>query len=82
MKVGQNAVFKLPFEGRDPMRIQWYREGEELLDDTNVKIEKSSTHSRLLLSKCQRKETGEIKIRLRNEFGTVEAFSKLIVLGE
>ncbi|XP_041954253.1 immunoglobulin-like and fibronectin type III domain-containing protein 1 isoform X2 [Alosa sapidissima] len=80
VRVGQNAVFKLPFEGRDPMKIQWYREGEELLDDTNVKIEKSLTQSRLLLSRCQRKESGEIKFRLRNEFGTTEAFSKLIVL--
>ena len=82
IRVGQTASFKLPFEGRDPMRIQWYREGEELLEDTNIKIEKSTSHSSLKLSKCQRKESGEIKIRLRNDFGTLEAFSRLIVLGE
>ncbi|XP_042563610.1 immunoglobulin-like and fibronectin type III domain-containing protein 1 [Clupea harengus] len=80
IRVGQTASFKLPFEGRDPMRIQWYREGEELLEDTNIKIEKSTSHSSLKLSKCQRKESGEIKIRLRNDFGTLEAFSRLIVL--
>ncbi|KAL2104216.1 hypothetical protein ACEWY4_001084 [Coilia grayii] len=80
IKVGQNAVFKLPFEGRDPMKIQWFREGEELLEEPGVKIEISSSHSRLLLSKCQRKESGEIKIRLKNEFDTVEALSRLIVL--
>ncbi|XP_062315337.1 immunoglobulin-like and fibronectin type III domain-containing protein 1 isoform X3 [Osmerus eperlanus] len=80
VKVGQNAIFKLPFVGCEPMKIQWYRDGEELLDESNVKIEKSTSHSRLLLSKCQRKETGEIKIRLKNEHGILEAVSKLIVL--
>ncbi|MCI4375310.1 hypothetical protein PGIGA_G00107990 [Pangasianodon gigas] len=80
IKVGQNATFKLSFVGREPIKVQWYHEGEELLDDINVKIEKSSSHSCLLLTKCQRKDTGEIKFKLKNEFGTTEAFSKLIVL--
>ncbi|XP_030634071.1 immunoglobulin-like and fibronectin type III domain-containing protein 1 [Chanos chanos] len=80
VKVGQNASFKLSFVGREPMKIQWYNEGEELLEDSHIKIEKSSSHSRLLLSKCQRKATGEIKIKIKNEFGTIEALSKLIVL--
>lgn len=83
VKVGQNAIFKLPFVGLEPMKIQWYREEEELLDNNNnVKIEKSTYHSRLLLSKCQRKDTGEIKIKIKNEHGTSEAFSQLIVIGE
>lgn len=81
IKVGQNATFKLPFVGREPMKIQWYNEGEELVDDTHIKIEKSSTHSRLLLTKCQRKASGEIKIKIKNECGSIEALSQLIVLG-
>ncbi|KAI5109120.1 immunoglobulin-like and fibronectin type III domain containing 1, tandem duplicate 1 isoform X3, partial [Silurus meridionalis] len=80
IKVGQNAAFKLSFVGREPIKVQWYHESEELLDDINVKIEKSFCHSRLVLTKCQRKDTGEIKLKLKNEFGTTEAFSKLIVL--
>lgn len=70
------------FVGHEPVKIKWYREGEELLDDNNTKIEKSASHSRLLLSRCQRKETGEIKIKLKNEDGFTEAISQLIVLGE
>uniref|UniRef100_A0A674BWZ5 Immunoglobulin-like and fibronectin type III domain-containing protein 1 n=1 Tax=Salmo trutta TaxID=8032 RepID=A0A674BWZ5_SALTR len=80
VKVGNSTTFKLPFVGREPMKIQWYRKGEELLDDNTTKIEKSFTQSRLLLSKCQRKDTGEIKIKLKNEHGTMEAISRLIVL--
>uniref|UniRef100_A0A8D0DDP3 Immunoglobulin like and fibronectin type III domain containing 1, tandem duplicate 2 n=1 Tax=Sander lucioperca TaxID=283035 RepID=A0A8D0DDP3_SANLU len=79
VKVGHNAIFKLHFVGHEPIKIKWYREGEELLED-NTKIEKSPSHSRLLLSRCQRKDTGEIKIRLKNEHGCIEAISQLIVL--
>ncbi|KAK6318811.1 hypothetical protein J4Q44_G00100220 [Coregonus suidteri] len=80
IKVGQSATFKLSFMGRDPIKIYWYNEGEELAEDKHINIEKSLTHSRLLLSKCQRKATGEIKIKIKNECGTIEGISRLIVL--
>uniref|UniRef100_A0A4W5R2F6 Immunoglobulin like and fibronectin type III domain containing 1, tandem duplicate 1 n=1 Tax=Hucho hucho TaxID=62062 RepID=A0A4W5R2F6_9TELE len=80
IKKGQKATFKIPFVGRDPMKIQWYHEGEELSDDTNIKIEHGEGYSQLTLNKLQRKDTGEIKFKLKNEFGTVEAFAKIIVI--
>ncbi|XP_051754231.1 LOW QUALITY PROTEIN: immunoglobulin-like and fibronectin type III domain-containing protein 1 [Ctenopharyngodon idella] len=80
VKAGENASFKLPFSGKEPIKIQWFKEDEELLQGHGVKIEKSSAHTRLLLAKCQRKDTGEIKIKIKNEFATVEATSKLIIL--
>ncbi|XP_062400978.1 immunoglobulin-like and fibronectin type III domain-containing protein 1 [Sardina pilchardus] len=80
IKAGQSATFKLDFVGREPMKIQWYSEDEELLNDKFIKIERSSSDSCLLLNKCQRKQTGEIKIKLKNEFGTIEALTKLIVI--
>ncbi|KAM8863493.1 immunoglobulin-like and fibronectin type III domain-containing protein 1 isoform 3-T3 [Spinachia spinachia] len=80
VKAGHNAIFKLQFLGHEPVKIKWYSEGEELLDDNNTKIEKSASHSRLLLSRCQRRDTGEIKIKLKNEHGFIEAISQLIVL--
>lgn len=64
------------------MGIQWYKDDDEILPALNVKIETSDTESQLRLLKCQRKESGEIKIKIKNEFGTREAISKLIVLGE
>lgn len=63
------------------MKVQWYHEGEELLEDTNVKIEKSATHTRLVLTKCRRKSSGEIKIKIKNECGMAEAITDLVVLG-
>lgn len=72
----------MTFVGREPMKIQWYNDGEELMEDSHTKIEKSSSHSRLLLTKCPRKITGEIKIKIKNECGTTEAITQLIVLGK
>ncbi|XP_019911308.3 immunoglobulin-like and fibronectin type III domain-containing protein 1 isoform X3 [Esox lucius] len=79
VKKGQKASFKVPFVGRDPIKIQWYLEGNELSEDTNVKIEHTEGNSRLLLNKLHRKDSGEIKIKLKNEFGTTEAFATLVV---
>ncbi|XP_055366166.1 immunoglobulin-like and fibronectin type III domain-containing protein 1 isoform X2 [Betta splendens] len=80
VKVGHNAIFRLHFVGHKPIKIQWYREGEQLQDNNNMKIETSAGHSRLLLMRCQRKDIGEIKIKLKNEHGFAEAISHLIVL--
>uniref|UniRef100_A0A3Q1JY14 Uncharacterized protein n=1 Tax=Anabas testudineus TaxID=64144 RepID=A0A3Q1JY14_ANATE len=80
IKAGENAEWKLPFSGGAPLSIQWYKDDDELLPALNVKIETSDTESQLRLLKCQRKESGEVKIKIKNEFGTTEAISKLIVL--
>lgn len=82
IKAGESAEWKLAFSGQAPMSIQWYKDDDELLPALNVKTEASDTESKLRLLKCQRKESGEIKIKIKNEFGTKEAISKLIVLGE
>ncbi|XP_070850153.1 immunoglobulin-like and fibronectin type III domain-containing protein 1 [Chaetodon trifascialis] len=80
IKAGENAEWKLPFSGGAPMNTQWYKDDDELLPGLNVKIETSATESRLRLTKCQRKDSGEVKIKIKNEYGTTEAISKLIVL--
>ncbi|XP_060775407.1 immunoglobulin-like and fibronectin type III domain-containing protein 1 isoform X2 [Neoarius graeffei] len=80
VRSGENAIFKLPFSGKVPIRVQWLKDEAELLEGSGVRIESSSSQSRLLLNKCQRKDTGEVKIKLKNEFSTNEATSKLIVL--
>lgn len=82
IKAGENAEWKLPFSGGAPMNIQWYKDDDELLPGLNVKIDTSDTKSQLRLNKCQRKDGGEVKIKIKNEFGTTEAISKLIVLGK
>lgn len=82
IKAGENAEWKLPFSGGSPMNTFWYKDDDELLPGLSVKIETSATESRLRLTKCQRKDSGEVKIKIKNEYGTTEATSKLIVLGK
>lgn len=81
VKKGHKAIFKIAYVGREPIKVQWYLEGEELSEESNIKIEHSEGSSQLLLLKLQRKDSGEVKIKLKNEFGTVEACSELNVLG-
>lgn len=64
------------------MNIQWYKDDDLLSPSPTVKIETSSDKSKLRLIRCQRKDSGEVKVKIKNEFGTNEAMSKLIVLGE
>lgn len=81
VKKGQKATYKLPYIGREPIKVQWYLEGEEVTDGGNMKIENTECCTRLLLTKLQRKDSGEVKIKLKNEFGVAEALSQIIVLG-
>lgn len=81
VRASENAAFKLPFSGKEPLKVQWFKDDSELLDGPNVKTKSSFTQSQLLLTKCQRKDSGEVKIKIKNEFATIEAMSKLIVLG-
>ncbi|XP_061543498.1 immunoglobulin-like and fibronectin type III domain-containing protein 1 [Phycodurus eques] len=81
VKAGETAEWKLQFSGGQPMNVQWKKDNDELLPALNVKIEKSATESKLRLAKCQRKDSGEVQIKIKNEFGTRGAISQLIVLG-
>lgn len=64
------------------MNMQWYKDDDTLVPAPNVKMETSGAQRRLRLTRCQRKDGGEVKLKIKNEFGTMEAVSRLIVLGE
>ncbi|XP_076125295.1 immunoglobulin-like and fibronectin type III domain-containing protein 1 [Alosa pseudoharengus] len=80
VKVGQNGSFKMPFEPQENLEIKWFKDGVELNDGGGVKIQRELNHSRLLMKDCIRSDGGEIKIKLKNPFGEIEATSRLIVL--
>ncbi|XP_059184837.1 immunoglobulin-like and fibronectin type III domain-containing protein 1 [Centropristis striata] len=80
IRVGQNATFKMPFPPQEGLVVSWFKDGTEVKDGGGVKIVKEPNHSRLLFRDCLRTDGGEIKIQLKNPFGSVEATSRLIVL--
>nr|XP_020467849.1 immunoglobulin-like and fibronectin type III domain-containing protein 1 [Monopterus albus] len=80
VKKGHKATFKISYTGQEPIKVSWFLEGEELSDSGNIKIEFSEGYGRLLLNKLQRKDSGEVKVKLKNECGAAEAISQLVVL--
>nr|XP_046168653.1 immunoglobulin-like and fibronectin type III domain-containing protein 1 isoform X6 [Oncorhynchus gorbuscha] len=80
VKVGQNASWKMPYTPQDNLEVKWFKDDKELKDGGGVKLVKEVNHSRLLFRECLRSDAGEIKIQLKNPFGTIEATSRLIVL--
>ncbi|XP_043096965.1 immunoglobulin-like and fibronectin type III domain-containing protein 1 [Puntigrus tetrazona] len=80
VKAGQSASFKMSFPPQASLEIKWFKNGSELLDGGSVKVLKESNHSRLQIRDCLRLDTGQIKIQLKNPFGSIEALSSLIVL--
>ncbi|XP_024239445.1 immunoglobulin-like and fibronectin type III domain-containing protein 1 isoform X11 [Oncorhynchus tshawytscha] len=80
VKVGQNASWKMPYTPQDNLEVKWFKDDKELKDGGGVKLVKEVNHSRLLFRECLRSDAGEIKIQLKNPFGTIEGTSRLIVL--
>ncbi|CAM4685779.1 unnamed protein product [Caretta caretta] len=80
VKAGQNAIVKIPFEGRKPVRATWLRDGDELLNDARIHIDKADSFTRLSISSTNRKDCGDYKVKLKNESGTLEASLKLEVI--
>ncbi|XP_051563269.1 immunoglobulin-like and fibronectin type III domain-containing protein 1 [Myxocyprinus asiaticus] len=80
VKAGQTASFKMSFPPQASLEVKWFKNGSELLDGGSVKVVKESNHSRFQMKDCMRMDTGEIKIQLKNPFGSTEAISSLLVL--
>ncbi|XP_069489741.1 immunoglobulin-like and fibronectin type III domain-containing protein 1 [Ambystoma mexicanum] len=80
IRAGQNAMVKVPFRGRKPIKATWYQDEVELADDGRIHIDQAANFSQLSITKASRKDSGNIKLRLKNGSGTLEANLKLVVL--
>lgn len=82
VKAGKNAMVKIPFEGRKPIRVMWLKDNQELLDDDRINIDSLENFTRLSIPSTSRKDSGDYKVRLKNECGSFEVPLKLEVIGE
>ncbi|XP_074833343.1 immunoglobulin-like and fibronectin type III domain-containing protein 1 [Carettochelys insculpta] len=80
VKAGQNAMVKIPFKGRKPVRATWLKDGDKLMDDTRIHIDKADNFTRLSIFSTNRKDCGDYKVKLKNESGALEASLKLEVI--
>lgn len=80
VKAGQTATIKIPFKGRPPPRVTWYKDGLELMEDERTKVERTVDSTTLVLSKCEREDSGALMLRLKSDCGTAVANLHLNVL--
>ncbi|XP_065450138.1 LOW QUALITY PROTEIN: immunoglobulin-like and fibronectin type III domain-containing protein 1 [Chrysemys picta bellii] len=73
-------MVKIPFEGRKPVRATWLRDGNELLNDARIHIDKADNFTWLSISSTNRKDCGDYKVKLKSDSGTLEASLKLEVI--
>ncbi|XP_062922554.1 immunoglobulin-like and fibronectin type III domain-containing protein 1 [Mobula hypostoma] len=69
VKAGQTATVKVPFKGKLPMKVSWYKDGDELFSDNRIKIDNAGNFTRLSIFNCNRKDSGTLTAKLKNESG-------------
>ncbi|XP_032898057.1 immunoglobulin-like and fibronectin type III domain-containing protein 1 [Amblyraja radiata] len=79
VKAGQSAAVKVPFTGKPPIKVSWCKDGDELFIDNRIKIDNIGDFTRLSISNCNRKDSGTLTVKLKNESGTSSANISLCV---
>lgn len=51
VKAGQTAAIKIPFRGKPPPKVTWYRDGVEVMEDERTKVERTADSTSLVLSR-------------------------------
>uniref|UniRef100_UPI00398F2372 immunoglobulin-like and fibronectin type III domain-containing protein 1.1 n=1 Tax=Pristiophorus japonicus TaxID=55135 RepID=UPI00398F2372 len=79
VKAGHTATVKVPVSGKPPIKVSWYKDGDELFEDNRISIDNSGNFTRLSISNCNRKDSGKLTIKLKNESGIASANISLAV---
>ncbi|XP_044050814.1 immunoglobulin superfamily member 22-like isoform X2 [Siniperca chuatsi] len=80
VKAGQTATIKIPFKGKPPPKVTWYKDGVEVMEDERTKVERTADGTSLVLSRCVREDSGAIMLRLKSDCGTAVANLHLNVI--
>ncbi|KAM3869988.1 immunoglobulin superfamily member 22-like [Diretmus argenteus] len=80
VKAGQTATIKIPFKGRPPPKVTWYKDGLEVMEDDRTKVERTADSTSLVLSRTVREDSGVIMLRVKNDCGSAVAHLHLNVV--
>ncbi|XP_033823481.2 immunoglobulin superfamily member 22-like [Periophthalmus magnuspinnatus] len=80
VKAGQTATIKIPFKGKPPPKVTWYKDGVEVMEDERTKMERSADGTTLVLTRCVREDSGAVMLRLKSDCGTAVANMHLDVI--
>lgn len=56
VKAGQTATIKIPFKGKPPPKVTWYKDGVEVTEDERTKVERTADGTSLVLSRWVSRE--------------------------
>lgn len=56
MKAGQTATIKIPFKGKPPPKVTWYKDGVEVMEDERTKVERTADGTSLVLCRWVSRE--------------------------
>ncbi|XP_061772633.1 immunoglobulin superfamily member 22-like [Nerophis ophidion] len=80
LKAGQTATIKIPFKGKPPPKVTWYKDGVEMVEDERMKVERTSDSTTLVIHRCVREDSGAVQLRLKSDCGTTTAHLQLQVI--
>ncbi|XP_059191658.1 immunoglobulin superfamily member 22-like [Centropristis striata] len=80
VKAGQTATIKIPFKGKPPPKVTWYKDGMEVMEDERTKVERTADGTSLVLSRCVREDSGAVMLRLKSDCGSAVANLHLNVI--
>ena len=81
LKAGSSATVEVPFNGSPQPKIIWWFDGQPLRDSRRVHVENDHDLTTLVLTRVDRNDTGNYKLKLDNEFGSAQLTVKVIVIG-
>nr|XP_057932598.1 immunoglobulin superfamily member 22-like [Doryrhamphus excisus] len=70
VKAGQTATIKIPFKGKPPPKVTWYKDGVEVVEGKRMKVERTADSTTLVINKCVREDSGAVVLRLKSDSGT------------
>lgn len=68
-KAGQEVILEAKFEGSPPFKVEWYRNGTEIVTNEDFNVENDQTKSILKIKKTKKTTTGKFEIKVTNSKG-------------
>lgn len=82
VRAGEPLDLDVPISGGPPPEVEWLKDGVPIKEGFHIKAENDEDNAKLHIPRCERDDTGDYTIKLKNEFGEDTGDIKVIVLGK
>ncbi|KJH46029.1 immunoglobulin I-set domain protein [Dictyocaulus viviparus] len=80
-QLGKSAKFYVSFDGAQPIKVTWFRDGNEIKSNFRNQITTTNNNSTLHIARLENNHVGNYCVRLDNVAGTVESSANLTISG-